>query len=61
MGGEGVMLRQPEALYENKRSKNLQKVKTFHDDEAEIIGYTEGTGRCLGWVGSLRVRNGNGV
>jgi DNA ligase-1 len=33
-GGEGIMLREPEALYENKRSKNLQKVKTFHDDEA---------------------------
>ena len=38
--GEGIMLRQPEAHYENKRSKNLQKVKTFYDDEAEIIGYT---------------------
>ena len=55
------MLREPSALYENKRSKNLQKVKTFHDDEAEVIGYTAGTGRCLGWVGSLRVRNGKNV
>jgi ATP-dependent DNA ligase len=33
------MLRQPDALYENKRSKNLQKVKIFYDDEAEVIGY----------------------
>lgn len=55
------MLREPQAFYENKRSKNLQKVKTFYDDEAEIIGYTEGTGRCLGWVGALKVRNSKGV
>ncbi len=25
------------------------------------MGYTEGTGRCLGWIGSLKVRNGKGI
>lgn len=60
-GGEGIMLRQPDALYENKRSKNLQKVKTFYDDEAEIIGYTEGAGRCTGWIGAFKVRNTKGI
>lgn len=55
------MLRQPDALYENKRSKNLQKVKTFYDDEAEIIGYTEGAGRCTGWIGAFKVRNTKGI
>ena len=31
------MLRRPDAFYEHKRSKSLQKVKTFHDDEAIVI------------------------
>jgi ATP-dependent DNA ligase len=34
------MLRNPESQYEGKRSRNLLKVKVFHDDEAEIVGYT---------------------
>jgi DNA ligase-1 len=44
--GEGLMLRDPESFYENRRSKSLLKVKTFYDDEATILGYTKGTGRC---------------
>ena len=55
------MLREPNSLYENKRSKNLQKVKTFYDDEAEIIGYTQGSGKYTGHVGALRVKNGKGI
>ena len=37
------------------------KVKTFHDDEAEVIGYKKGEGRCYGMVGALKVRNTFGV
>jgi DNA ligase-1 len=59
--GEGLMLRDPDSKYENRRSKSLLKVKTFHDDEAEVLGYKPGTGRCLGMVGALRVRNTHGV
>ena len=59
--GEGLMLRDPESMYENRRSKTLLKVKTFHDDEAEVIGYKPGTGRCHGMVGALKVRNTHGV
>lgn len=55
------MLRDPESKYENRRSKSLLKVKTFYDDEAEVIGYKPGTGRCSGMVGALRVRNTHGV
>lgn len=55
------MLREPESYYENRRSKSLLKVKTFHDDEAVVIGYKEGTGRCQGMVGALKVRNTHGV
>jgi len=38
-GGEGVMLREPNSLYENKRSTNLLKVKKFEDAEATVIGH----------------------
>ncbi len=55
------MLRDPESMYENRRSKSLLKVKTFYDDEAEVIGHKPGTGRCAGMCGALRVRNTHGV
>lgn len=55
------MLRDPESKYENRRSTSLLKVKTFHDDEATVIGYKAGTGRCEGMVGALRCRNGKGI
>ena len=59
--GEGLMLRNPESFYENRRSKSLLKVKTFHDDEATILGFKKGTGRCEGMVGALQVRNTHGI
>lgn len=55
------MLREPESMYENRRSKSLLKVKTFYDDQAEVIGHKPGTGRCAGMCGALRVRNTHGV
>ncbi len=55
------MLRDPASVYENRRSKSLLKVKTFHDDEAVVLGYKPGTGRCQGMVGALKCRNTHGV
>ena len=55
------MLRRPDAFYEYKRSKSLQKVKTFHDDEAIVIEHKGGVGRLTGMTGALRVRNTRGV
>ena len=37
--GEGVMLRDPKSLYENRRSDKLLKVKKFDDAEAKVIGH----------------------
>ena len=42
-GFEGIILRDPEAEYEHKRSKSLLKVKQFHDEEYEVVGCEEGT------------------
>jgi len=61
VGGEGLMIRNPNSFYENKRSRTLLKVKTFDDDEATIIGHEPGSGKYLNMTGALRVRNGAGV
>jgi hypothetical protein len=41
-GGEGLMLRKPNSLYEWKRSSTLLKVKTFSDEEAVVISVEKG-------------------
>ena len=41
-GGEGIMLRKPESLYESKRSSTLYKIKEQDDMEGIIIGYHPG-------------------
>jgi len=60
-GGEGLMLRQPGSLYENKRSSTLLKVKVFHDEEAKVLGMSNGTGRCANMMGKLHCVLPNGV
>jgi len=61
LGGEGLMIRDPNSHYECRRSRSLLKVKTFEDDEAVIIGHEPGSGKYLGQCGALRVRNGKGI
>lgn len=52
-GGEGVMIRMPGSLYENKRSATLLKYKEVADTEAIITGYKKGTGKYTGLLGSF--------
>lgn len=40
-GMEGLMIRQIDMAYENKRTNQLLKYKTFEDDEFEIVGFEE--------------------
>jgi DNA ligase 1 len=61
LGGEGLMLRQPGSKYVVGRSATLLKVKTFHDDEAVVIGHQAGAGRHQGRLGALLVRLPNGI
>ena len=51
LGGEGLMLRQPESLYVAGRSATLLKVKSFKDDEAVVIGHQAGDGAAQGAAG----------
>ena len=47
-GYEGAMVRNAKGLYVNKRSCDLQKVKTFDDGEFLVIGVEEGRGKLAG-------------
>jgi len=59
-GYEGVMIRVPNSEYENKRSKNLLKLKYFLDEEFEIIDVVEGLGSRSGMAGKLMLKMDNG-
>lgn len=52
-GGEGIMLRKPESLYEPKRSSTLYKIKEVADTEAIITGYKPGKGKYKELLGSF--------
>jgi DNA ligase-1 len=61
LGGEGLMLRQPQSQYVIGRSSTLLKVKTFHDAEATVIGHQPGAGRHKGRLGALLVKLPDGT
>lgn len=52
-GGEGVIIRNPMAMYETKRTKSLLKFKPSSDDEGTLVGFTAGKGKYEGMIGNL--------
>ena len=52
-GAEGLVVRDPNALYVGKRSSSSLKVKSFQDDECVVRGYTKGHGKFEGLVGAI--------
>ena len=61
LGGEGLILRQPESAYTVGRAATILKVKTFQEAEAVVLEHLSGSGRNTGRMGSLRVELSNGV
>ena len=59
-GAEGLMLHHQDARYVTGRQNALLKLKTFQDDEAVVIGYTEGKGKYQGLLGALIVETEDG-
>ena len=55
-GAEGIVIREPNSLYENKRSKLMLKMKICDDGEAIVVGYILGKGRLDGLLGSLKCK-----
>ena len=56
-GGEGAVVREPNAPYERKRSKNALKYKKFKDAECEVTAINTGTGKYAGLMGSVTCKS----
>ncbi len=57
-GGEGLVIRDPNQVWEPRRSPHVLKVKPFQDDEATIVGFTSGEetdrgSKLLGKIGAM--------
>ena len=52
-GGEGVVLRDPNALYESGRSDKILKYKKTHDSDCKVVKINPGYGKNEGKMGSL--------
>lgn len=61
LGGEGLVLRKPDAPYEHGRSPSLLKVKRFLEAEARVIDHEPGKDRHRGRLGAVIVELGDGV
>ncbi len=58
-GKEGIIIKDPNSIWENKRSTKCIKMKAENDVDAEVIGWIEGTGKYIGKMGSLQCRAGS--
>jgi DNA ligase-1 len=52
-GYEGIMIKEPEAVYECKRSVAWLKQKPFIEVSLEVVDVEEGTGRNVGRLGAI--------
>jgi DNA ligase-1 len=57
-GGEGIIIRQKNSIWLPKRVNTLLKLKPYHDDQAEITGFTSGRettkgSKLRGLIGAL--------
>ena len=53
LGGEGVILKCADHVYECKRSRNWVKLKQIQDCDLEILGWYPGEGKREGYIGGL--------
>jgi DNA ligase len=60
-GGEGVVIRDKDAPYIDRRTNKALKVKSFFDDECKVYGYTQGKGKYSEKLGALKCRLKNGI
>jgi DNA ligase-1 len=61
LGGEGLIVRKPDALYTAGRSQDILKVKEFQDAEARVVAHLPGQGRNRGRLGALLVERPDGT
>jgi len=60
-GGEGVVVRDPNAPYIAKRTSKALKVKSFKDKECKVLSYNIGHGKYKGLMGSINCIMDNNI
>ena len=58
-GAEGVVVRDGSLPYYTGRNNNALKVKSYRDEECEVVGYNKGNGKNKSLMGSLLCRMKN--
>nr|WP_320049551.1 DNA ligase [uncultured Desulfuromonas sp.] len=61
LGGEGLIVRDPQAEYTAGRSASILKVKSYQDAEAVVVKHLCGEGKNQGRLGALLVERPDGV
>ncbi|MFT5697676.1 MAG: DNA ligase-1 [Desulforhopalus sp.] len=61
LGGEGLIVRKPDALYKAGRSMEILKVKNYQDAEATVVAHLPGKGKNEGRLGALLVEMADGT
>jgi DNA ligase 1 len=61
LGGEGVIVKDPDLAFHTGRTPYVLKVKNFDDMEGVVIAHRPGEGKLSGMMGSLTLRLDNGV
>ena len=59
-GEEGIILKNNDHIWENKRSKQCVKMKEVIEMDLKIVGFAEGTGKASGMTGAIQVENDDG-
>jgi len=60
-GQEGIIIKTLDGVWEDKRSKNLIKMKAEMECELRVTGVAEGTGKYKGMVGALQCESEDGA
>lgn len=60
-GEEGIILKNPEGVWENKRTKTQIKYKAELDCDLKCVGVMEGTGKNRGKMGALLLESADSV
>lgn len=56
-GGEGLIIKNIDHVWENKRSKDLVKMKAEVENDFEVVGFNFGRGKYEGMIGSYVMRS----
>ena len=61
LGGEGLVVRNPNTPYQTGRSSSALKVKQYQDTECTVIAYKAGKGKYTGKTGALQCQLTSGI